>query len=103
MTTSSILRAARCRARWWRSAFRQAISLAVDREAFAETVFLGAAVPIWGPITAGNRVWFWPDVPRYPYDATRARELLRGIGLEDRNGNGTVEEIRNRVAAALDH
>jgi peptide/nickel transport system substrate-binding protein len=74
-----------------RREFRQAISHAVDREAFAQTVFLGEAVPIWGPITPGNRIWFSPNVPRYPHDLARARELLKGIGLEDRNGNGVVE------------
>jgi peptide/nickel transport system substrate-binding protein len=78
--------------------FRQAISHAVDREAFAETVFLGAAVPIWGPITPGNQPWFWPDVPRYPHDAARARELLKNIGLEDRNGNGVVEDAAGTEA-----
>lgn len=72
--------------------FRQAISHAVDREAFAQTVFLGEAVPIWGPITPGNRLWFSPNVPRYPFDVTRARQLLASIGLEDRNGNGVVED-----------
>jgi peptide/nickel transport system substrate-binding protein len=71
--------------------FRQAISHAVDREEFAQTVFLGEAVPVWGPITPGNRPWFSPNVPRYPHDLARARELLKGIGLEDRNGNGVVE------------
>ena len=72
--------------------FRQAISHAVDREAFAQTVFLGEAVPVWGPITPGNRLWFSPNVPRYPYDVTRSRALLQSIGLEDRNGNGIVED-----------
>ena len=72
--------------------FRQAISHAVDREAFAQTVFLGEAVPIWGPITSGNRLWFSPNVPRYPFDVARARQLLESIGLQDRNGNGVVED-----------
>jgi peptide/nickel transport system substrate-binding protein len=71
--------------------FRQAISHAVDREEFAQTVFLGEAVPVWGPITPGNRLWFSPNVPRYPHDLARARELLKSIGLEDRDGNGVVE------------
>ncbi len=75
-----------------RREFRQAISHAVDREEFAQTVFLGEAVPIWGPITPGNRLWFSPNVPRYPFDRARARELLGSIGLEDRNGNGVVED-----------
>ena len=81
-----------------RPEFRQAISHAVDREAFAETVFLGAAVPIWGPITPGNQQWFWPDLRRYPPSDDRARELLRSIGLEDRDGNGVVEDARGTEA-----
>lgn len=75
-----------------RREFRQAISHAVDREVFAETVFFGAAVPVWGPVTPGNTQWFWPDVPRYPHDDARARALLESIGLEDRDGDGVVED-----------
>jgi len=78
--------------------FRQALSYAVDREAFAETVFLGAAVPIWGPITPGNKRWFWPDIPRYPHNVERAKELLKGIGLADRDGNGIVEDDKGTEA-----
>ncbi len=81
-----------------RPEFRRAISHAVNREQFAETVFLGAAVPIWGPITPANKPWFSPDVPRYPYDPERAREILRGLGLEDRDGNGVIEDARNTEA-----
>jgi peptide/nickel transport system substrate-binding protein len=81
-----------------RREFRQAISHAVDREDFAQTVFLGEAVPVWGPITPGNRPWFSPNVPRYPPDLKRARELLAGIGLEDRNGNGVVENMAGAEA-----
>ena len=78
--------------------FRQAISHAVDREEFAQTVFLGEAVPTWGPITTGNEPWFSPNVPRYPHDPARARELLKSIGLEDRNGNGIVEDEKGTEA-----
>ena len=81
-----------------RPEFRQAISHAVDREAFAETVFLGAAVPIWGPVTPGNELWFWPDLKRYRPDDDTARKLLASIGLEDRNGNGVVEDERGTEA-----
>jgi len=79
-------------------AFRQALSHAVDREAFAQTVFLGEAVPIWGPVTPGNREWFSPNVPRYPYDEAKAKALLKSLGLEDRNGNGVVEDAKGTEA-----
>jgi peptide/nickel transport system substrate-binding protein len=81
-----------------RPEFRRAISYAVDREAFAETVFLGAAVPVWGPITPGNTRWFWPDIPRYPPNDDTAKMLLRELGLEDRNGNGVVEDAKGTEA-----
>jgi peptide/nickel transport system substrate-binding protein len=78
--------------------FRQAISHAVDREEFAQTVFLGEAVPIWGPITPGNKPWFSPNILRYLPDLAKARELLKSIGLEDRNGNGIVEDASGTEA-----
>jgi peptide/nickel transport system substrate-binding protein len=78
--------------------FRQALSHAVDREAFAQEVYLGEAVPVWGPITTGNRLWFDPNVPRYPHDVARAKALLAGIGLEDRDGNGVVEDASGTEA-----
>jgi len=81
-----------------RREFRQAISHAVDREEFARTVFLGEAVPIWGPISPGNKQWFSPNVPRYPHDQKRARDLLKSIGLEDRNNNGVVEDGKGTEA-----
>jgi len=78
--------------------FRQALSHAVDREDFATTVFFGEAVPVWGPITHGNTPWFTPNVPRYPHDLAKARELLKSIGLEDRNNNGIVEDAAGTEA-----
>ena len=81
-----------------RPEFRRAISYAVDREAFAENVFLGAAVPVWGPITPGNTRWFWPDIPRYPHNDEATKMLLRELGLEDRNGNGVVEDAKGTEA-----
>jgi len=74
-----------------RPEFRQALSHAVDREEFARTVFFDEAVPIWGPVTPGNKTWFTPNLSRYSPDLVKARSLLASIGLEDRNGNGIVE------------
>jgi peptide/nickel transport system substrate-binding protein len=81
-----------------RREFRQAISHAVDREEFAQTVFLGEAVPVWGPVTSGNKRWFTPNLPRYAFDPARARDLLKQIGLEDRNKNGVVEDAKGTEA-----
>ena len=75
-----------------RPELRAAISHAVDRAAFAETVFLGAAVPVYGPITPGNTRWYAPDLPKVDYDPAAARRLLAGLGLSDRNGDGILED-----------
>ena len=75
-----------------RSELRAAISHAVDRTAFAETVFLGAAVPVYGPITPGNTPWYAPGLPKFDYDPAAARRLLAGLGLSDRNGDGILED-----------
>ena len=68
--------------------------MAVDRESFANTVFLGAAVPVYGPVTPGNHLWFAKDLPQVPHDPERARALLAGLDLRDRNGDGTLDDAR---------
>ena len=76
--------------------WRLAVSHAVDRTAFAETIYLGLAEPIFGPITPGNRTWFQPDLPVFSYDLQRARELLEGLGLSDRDADGLREDPDGR-------
>jgi peptide/nickel transport system substrate-binding protein len=98
-------------------AFRQAISYGVDRQAIADSVYLGAAVPIFGPISPGNVKWYSADVPIRTYDPARARALLTSLGFTDRDGDGMLEtqagapvrfsmlsqagHIRGRTAAAI--
>lgn len=87
------------RAAWLqRDELRQAISLAVNRQLFADTVFLGAAVPIFGPITPTNKKWFSSDVPTTPHDPARAKTLLASIGLADRHGDGALDDPAGRPA-----
>ena len=74
--------------------WRLAVSHAVDRTAFANTIYLGLAEPIFGPITPGNLTWFLPDVPVYDYDLQRAQQRLEGLGLADRDGDGLREGPR---------
>ena len=81
-----------------RREFRQAISHAVDREAFANTVFLGAGVPIWGPITPGNQKWFSPNVPRYAFSIDKAKALLAGLGLANRDADEWLEDEKGTEA-----
>lgn len=80
------------------AAFRHAISCAVDRQAIADVVYLGEAVPIHGPITPANRTWFMPPESPCDRDPARARELLASLGLTDRDGDGMLEDAAGRPA-----
>jgi peptide/nickel transport system substrate-binding protein len=71
--------------------FRQAVSYAIDRQQFVNTVLLGAGTPIDGPVTPGNKDWYASDVPKYPHDPVKARALLTGLGATDRNHDGWLE------------
>jgi peptide/nickel transport system substrate-binding protein len=81
-----------------RREFRQALSYAADRQAIADTVFLGAAVPLYGPVTPRNATWFSPDAPTYPHDPARARQLLASTGLRDSDRDGMLEDGAGRPA-----
>lgn len=84
---------------WYRQpAFRQALSYGVDRQAIAETVYFGAAVPIFGPVTPRNATWYSSAAPAYPHDPARARRLLAQSGLTDRDGDGLLEDAGGRAA-----
>ena len=76
--------------------WRLAVSHAVDRVAFADTIYLGLAEPVFGPTTPGNTTWYAPDLPVFDYDLRRAQELLDGLGLVDRDGDGLREDRDGR-------
>jgi peptide/nickel transport system substrate-binding protein len=105
------------RAAWLqRDEFRRAISMAVDRQRFADTVFFGAGEVVDGPETRSNKHWYYPETPsdapprttstkgpgsegpegppRVPYDPDGARKLLASIGLVERHG--ILEDANHR-------
>ena len=47
---------------------------------FADTVFLGAGVPVFGPVSPANKKWYWEGTPNIPYDPLQAKTLLASIG-----------------------
>jgi len=72
--------------------FRRAVSMAIDRDAIIRGPFFGDGVKNWSQSTAGNKVWYSPDVVHYDHDPEQARQLLAGLGWKDRNGDGILED-----------
>jgi len=90
--------AARDRAFLQADAFREAISLAVDRKAFADAVYLGAAEPSALPVPPANRAWLPDGVTPPAHDPARAAALLDGLGLVDRDHDGIREDASGHPA-----
>ncbi len=64
---------------WGDVMVRQALNYAVDRNAIAESIFHGEAIPAGAP----NPVPGWIDVEPYPYDPDTAKQLLEDAGYAD--------------------
>ena len=96
LTSAAAARDGKARPYLQRVEFRQAISYAVDRQAIATTLYLGEAAPVFGPVTPGNRTWYSDAAPKYPHDPARARVLLAGLGLTDRNGDGMLDDASGK-------
>ncbi len=70
---------------WFRRPeFRQAVSLAIDREAIVRLVYRGRATPIWTQVTPGNRMWVDSAIPHTARSVDKALELLRSAGFSHR-------------------
>ncbi|HUR47567.1 MAG TPA: ABC transporter substrate-binding protein, partial [Candidatus Saccharimonadales bacterium] len=84
--------------KWFRNKkFRQAISYSIDRESIAKSIYAGRAKPNYGFVTEANPKWFNPSVKKYPHDIARAKALLKEIGIDDRNGDGFLEDSDGNV------
>jgi len=79
--------------KWFRhQKFRQAMAHAIDRPSIIQSVYAGRAAPNYGFLSASNTRWFNPDTPQYPYNLEKAKALLAEIGIQDRNGDGILED-----------
>lgn len=73
--------AARHRGWFQQLAFRQAVSLAVDRDAIVRLVYRGRATPLGGHVPPGNKLWINRSLPKPSRSLDRARERLRSAGF----------------------
>jgi len=75
---------------WFRQLpFRQAVSLALDREGIVRLVYRGRATPLWGHVPPGNALWVNRSLPKPGRSVERARQVLRAAGFSWR-ADGTL-------------
>lgn len=81
---------------------RQALACAIDRQELVSKHARGAGVPGSPGIIPPDHVWYDPTVPQYPPDRVRALALLGGLGYQDRDGDGILEDEKGgRLALGL--
>jgi peptide/nickel transport system substrate-binding protein len=84
--------------KWFTStAFRHAVSLAINREDIARIVYLGRAHPAASPVSPANRYWFNAALKPLPFDIDAARKDLAGDGFVLRDGT-----LRDRAGHAVE-
>jgi peptide/nickel transport system substrate-binding protein len=72
---------------WFKSsAFRRAVSEAINRSDLCRIVYRGHARPAEGPISPANRFWFNTSLKPHAYDVASAKRRLEGEGFRLRNG-----------------
>ena len=77
--------------------FREAISLAVDRRAFANEVYLGAAEIAPAPVPPAVKEWS-SELDAGRYDPAKAAAKLDALGVIDRDKDGVREDASGRPA-----
>ena len=65
-----------------RRAFRQAVSMAIDRDAIVRLVYLGYAAPLSGPVPPGDKAWVDARLPPPVRSVAQARDLLARDGFQ---------------------
>jgi peptide/nickel transport system substrate-binding protein len=75
--------------------FREAVSLAMDRKGMARLVYAGRAIPIWGNVSPGNKLWLNTSLPHPERSIKDARKILQSAGYSW-DGSGALLDPRKK-------
>lgn len=70
---------------------RKAMSYAIDRESIVKNVLFDCGAAAKGPYMPGM-AWTNENLKGYPYDPTKAKQLLTEAGWQDSDGDGIVDK-----------
>lgn len=75
---------------WFRNtAFRKAMSDAIDRTGIVRLVYGGYGTPLWGNVSPGNKMWADNALPHPARSVEESKALLRSAGFRW-SGDGTL-------------
>lgn len=81
---------------WFQTtAFRQAVSMAINRADLARVVFDGYATPAYGPVSPSNHFWFNASLVAPKHDPQAALQVLSRAGF--RLDNGSLKDSGGHV------
>jgi peptide/nickel transport system substrate-binding protein len=87
---------------WFRDLrFRQAVSLAMDRQGMARLVYDGRATPLWGNVTPGNKLWLNSSLPHPERSLEQARSLLQSAGFSWDSGGALLDTAKHPVSFTI--
>jgi peptide/nickel transport system substrate-binding protein len=79
--------------KWFQSEnFRKSISYGINRKKIIEIMMNGLGVEQYSPISVANKIFYNPNVMKYPYNPKKARCLLEALGFSDRDADGILED-----------
>ena len=81
--------------------FRQAVSLAIDRQGIIQIVYNGRATPLWGHVSPGNKLWVDSQLSHPARSIDRAKHLLQSAGFSWRNEETLVDARGNPVEFSI--
>jgi len=71
--------------------FRQAVSLAIDREAIVRLVYGTRGTALWGNVGPGNKLWVNQVIPHPPRSMETARQILKSAGYSWSNSGQLLD------------
>ena len=83
---------------WFRQVkFRQAISLAIDRDSMVRLIYREMATPLWSPVTPASAFWVDAAIPHPARSIDQARKLLRDAGFSWSETGELIDSSRSPV------
>ena len=87
---------------WFRELkFRQAVSLAVDRDSIVRLVYGKRGAPLWGNVGPGNKLWANDSIPHPKRSLDTARQLLKSAGFIWNNAGQLLDGSGKRVEFSI--